>query len=129
MAESHEEFDDVSPKMEPIFALLAEMDEKYKKMHPELKQGDLLYIFLSGSHQNYLGIGSLLEKETIKLAHEKGYRGLISSNTGKTSQELSDLYGFKTVLEINYHSFTYQNATPFSNIKDPLSCKLAVKLF
>ncbi|MEM7537323.1 MAG: non-ribosomal peptide synthetase [Chloroflexota bacterium] len=128
MAEPDEEFDEISPKVEPVLALLGEMDEQYKTKHPGLKQGDLLYVFFNGTHHNYLGVGGLLQIETSKLAHEKGYRGLVSSDTGKTSQALSALDGFETMVEIHYDSFTYQNRTPFSHIKEPPSCKLMVKL-
>jgi len=127
MAPQDATFDDLPQFPKPILALLSEMDETYKASHPELKKGDLLHILLSGSHEHYPGVGSLLQKATLKLAQAHNYKGVISNDTGKISQALSALDGFEAVLEINYRSFTYQKTTPFRHIQDAVSCKLMLR--
>ncbi|MCB0062328.1 MAG: hypothetical protein KDE19_09440, partial [Caldilineaceae bacterium] len=118
----------IPPKLEPIFALLEELEGGYRALHPTLKPGDLLYLFVMGSCEGYLGVGGLLQDAMINVAHAKNYKGLISSDTDTISQTLSAATGFTPVAEIDYQTFTYQTTTPFRNIEAVPSCKLMLKL-
>ncbi|MFH2028001.1 MAG: GNAT family N-acetyltransferase [Nanoarchaeota archaeon] len=117
--ETLESQDSEPSQFDPISAILKECDNRYRKENI-FNKGQLLYISVLGVDDDHLGKGiakSLLE-ETIYLAAEQGFKGIISNATAAASQHIfKDTFRFDELGFVSYKYFRYHRKKPFSSIK------------
>ncbi len=123
-----EGIDRISPKFEPIFALLEQLDDNYKKQHP-VQENEILHIFMSGVYKEYLGqkISTTLKQAAHAMGKIKKYKGAIAEATGPFSQKINANLGYELVDAIKYTDFEFNGKKTFAEITDCQSCQLLYK--
>ncbi|ELU18796.1 hypothetical protein CAPTEDRAFT_210260 [Capitella teleta] len=70
---------------------------------------------------------TLIEDEELRLAKEKGFRGIVTVNSNLVTQCLAEDYGYQLRNQIHVKSFESQGTTPFSAVDDAFFIKCMVK--
>jgi ribosomal protein S18 acetylase RimI-like enzyme len=105
----------------PIFALLGELDERYKQgrsFHP----GEYLHLFMIAVDHQHQGrkVAHNLIRSCLENGIRKGYRTAVAEATGVISQHLfRNKFGFVDRFEVPYKTFVYQGRRVFDPIKEP----------
>ena len=107
----------LSEKFGPIFALLDELDGRYKQKR-DIKLGDCLHVYIVAIDQLRHGersaqtlIGVCLEN-----AIRQGYKVAVTEATGLISQHVFRKLGFVDRHEILYKTFAYEGRQVFESI-------------
>ena len=104
---------------QPIFALLEELDEQYKKGRtPRL--GEYLHLFMIAVDHRHQGrkVAQNLVWACLENAARKGYHTAVAEATGVISQHLfRSGFGFRDRLEIPYKTFVYEGRPVFASIE------------
>jgi len=104
---------------QPIFALLAELDEQYKKGRT-LRLGEYLHLFMIAVDHRHQGrkVAQNLVRACLENAARKGYHTAVAEATGVISQHLfRSGFGFRDRLEIPYKTFVYEGRPVFASIE------------
>jgi hypothetical protein len=104
---------------EPIFALLGELDEQYRKGRaPRL--GEYLHLFIIAVDHRHTGrkVAHNLVRACLGNAAGKGYHTAVTEATGMISQHIfRSGFGFRDRLEIPYKTFVYEGRPVFASIE------------
>jgi ribosomal protein S18 acetylase RimI-like enzyme len=128
-SEPIEGIEKINVKSYPIMALLASLDEEYRKAH-KVEKGHIFHLYMVGVSEPYENqdIAMILLDKNLKLAKMKKFSYVIAEATGPVSQHiLRDKLGFKEKFAIEYESFTYKGENVFKNIEGAHSCILVEK--
>lgn len=103
-------------------------------MHPQ--PGELFHAFMSGTSEDlnsrqYVAVMSLMEEESCKIAIEKGFKGLLTTNTNPLTQQFCEsIYGYETLSEVQLNSYVDEEGNkPFAKAPDFQKIVVAYKKF
>ena len=116
--EQPEEIRRLGDKFEPVWAILDELDTRYKQ-GMVFPKGKYLHLLLGAvNHQHN---GKNIAKNLIKICLEngvrKGYKRGFGEATGVVSQHILRKFGFVDCFEIPYKTFSFQGRKVFESIK------------
>jgi len=114
---STEGLDHLSPKFDPIFDLLGQLDEKVRDERAVVP-GDSLHLFLLGTAQRFEGRGIAQHLVTACLANGSamGYRTAVTEATNRTSQHIFAKLGFVSRAECSYAEYRRDGIPVFASI-------------
>ena len=109
----------VSPKFNPIFDILGQLDAEYREgrtMQPD----EVLHLFLLGVSQRFAGkgIAQRLVAESLANGVRKGYRQAVTEATNQTSQHVFRKQGFVDRVRRSYGDHRFEGHAFFRSIAD-----------
>ena len=108
----------ISTKFLPIFAMLENLDEQYRR-EKTILAGECLHLFMLGVDGAFVGcgIGQGLVKACLDHGIRKGYRMVVTEATGIVSQRVFRKNGFVDRFSVTYRDFTYEGKAVFGSIE------------
>jgi len=107
-------------RFEPILALLAELDEQYKRGR-SLHSGEYLHLFMIAVNHQHKGrkVAHNLIQICLENGIRRGFHTAVTEATGVISQHIFRMqFGFADRLEIPYKTFVYQGKRVFESIEE-----------
>jgi len=108
-----------SPKFDPIFDILGQLDAEYSggRARP---RGQSVHLLLLGVREDHAGQGvaQRLVAECLANAVRKGYRLAVTEATNKTSQHLFRKQGFIERVQRSYRDHQFEGRAFFKSIAD-----------
>ena len=109
----------LSPKLDPIFHILGQLDEEYRG-DSEVERGEQLHLFLLGVSPLVSGRG--VAQELIQVCIENGsrlgYRMAVTEATNKVSQHIFRKAGFLERAERSYKDHRFEGRAVFASIAE-----------
>ena len=109
----------LSPKFNPIFDILGQLDAEYSggRARP---RGVSVHLFLLGVAQGHAGrgIAHQLVAECVANGRRKGYRLAVTEATNKTSQHVFRKQGFVERVRRSYNDHQFEGRAFFTSIAD-----------
>ena len=111
--------DRLSPKFDPIFDILGQLDADYRAGRT-VHQGEMVHLFLLGVAPHFAGRGVAQGLVTTCLAHAAGkkYRTAVTEATNKTSQHIFRKQGFVERVRRSYQDHRFDGRKFFETIAD-----------
>jgi len=111
--------DRLSPKFEPIFDILGQLDTEYRGGRA-VEPGESLHLFLLGVRESVAGRGVAQHLVSTCLEHgaRRGYRHAVTEATNKASQHVFRKLGFAERVRRSYPSHRFAGRNPFASIAD-----------
>ncbi len=108
----------ISRKFLPIFSMLENLDERYRK-GKTISAGEYLHLFMLGVDGQFAGcgIGQGLVKACLDHGIRKDYRTAVTEATGIVSQRVFRKQGFVDRFSVSYRDFTYEGKVVFGSIQ------------
>lgn len=112
-----EGLEDLSPKFNPIFDILGQLDAEYSGGRPR-RPGQSLHLFLLGVAEGFggRGIAQRLVAECLAYGGRKGYRVAVTEATNKTSQHVFRKQGFIERVQRSYMDHLFEGQAYFRSI-------------
>jgi ribosomal protein S18 acetylase RimI-like enzyme len=109
----------VSPKFDPIFDILGQLDADYRAGRTA-RAGESMHLFLLGVAPRFAGRGLAHQLVATCLAHGTGrkYRVAVTEATNKTSQHVFRKQGFVERVRRSYLDHRFNGRDFFSSIAD-----------
>ena len=109
----------LSPKFEPIFDILGQLDTEYRAgraVHP----GESLHLFLLGVSDRVAGrgVGQQLVATCLGLGARRGYRLAVTEATNTVSQHIFRKLGFEERVTRSYRAHCFDGRAVFASIAD-----------
>lgn len=96
--------------------------------------GQILHAFMMGTAENLntkqnIGVMTFMESEVIKMAKEKGFKGIFANNTNPLTHQLCvNIFGFETLSEVQINKFTDQKGErPYKEASDAVKSVMMYK--
>ena len=109
----------LSPKFNPIFDILGQLDAEYSggRARP---RGESVHLFLLGVARGHAGrgIAQQLVAECVGNARRKGYRLAVTEATNKISQHVFRTQGFVERVRRSYRDHQFEGRAFFTSIAD-----------
>lgn len=117
--------DPLVPMVEPVLALLDQLEGAYRKIR-SIDAGGYLHLFMIGVLDDWTGRGIAQEMVRMCLTNgaTKGYRTAFAETTGTISRHVFGKLGFSELFFINYQEFEFGGKYPFSSIREHEGCTL-----
>lgn len=114
-----EGLDKLSPKFDPIFDILGQLDTEYWGGQTA-RHGEALHLFLLGVSERAAGhgIAHQLVAECLKHGASRGYRLAITEATNKVSQHIFRKQGFVPRVQRFYQTHRFNGRQVFASIAD-----------
>ena len=111
--------DGLSPKFEPIFNILGQLDTEYRGDRA-VRPGESLHLFLLGVAESVAGRGVAQRLVSACLEHgaRKGYRLAVTEATNKVSQHIFRKLGFAERVRRSYQSHRFDGRAVFASIAE-----------
>jgi ribosomal protein S18 acetylase RimI-like enzyme len=111
-----EGMDRLSPKFEPIFDILGQLDAEYKQAHTSNEP--TVHLFLLGVAESAAGMGLAQQLVTgcLDNAARKGYRRAVTEATNPTSQHIFRKLGFAERVRRSYGDYRWNGRAVFESI-------------
>jgi GNAT superfamily N-acetyltransferase len=111
--------DQLSPKLNPIFDILGQLDAEYRSGRA-WPPGESIHLFLLGVTSNWTGQGVAQRLVGACLANAvgKGYRLAVTEATNKTSQHVFRKLGFAERVWRSYEEHRFEGQAFFNSIAD-----------
>lgn len=111
--------DQLSPKFNPIFDILGQLDAEYARGRAR-QRGESVHLFLLGVAQGHAGRGvaQQLVAECLVNGRRKGYRLAVTEATNKTSQQVFRKQGFAERVRRTYNDHKFEGRAFFTSIAD-----------
>ena len=109
----------LSPKFDPIFDILGQLDGEYRASRA-VCMGESLHLFLLGVSPRFAGQGVAQALVARCLANGAGrnYRVAVTEATNMTSQHIFRKQGFTERVRRSYRDHRFHGAAPFAMIAD-----------
>ena len=109
----------LSPKFDPIFDILGQLDAEYRAGRP-VHPGECLHLFLLGVSDRVAGqgVGQQLVAGCLELGAKKGYRLAVTEATNKVSQHVFRKQGFEERVRRSYSAHRFDGRAAFASIAD-----------
>jgi len=123
------EDDLVNKKFYPIFELLDELDNRYRKEN-KINPNEMFHTLMIAvdSNSKSKNISSSLLEASFEIAKKRGYKKAIMEATGPISQHIAiNKFGYKEFTSIKYSDYQFKNNYVFKHITNAPSCKLLTK--
>ncbi|HET7220731.1 MAG TPA: GNAT family N-acetyltransferase [Vicinamibacterales bacterium] len=107
----------LSPKFEPIFDILSQLDADHRVGRRVLR-GDSLHLFLLGVREPYTrrGLAQRLVAESLALGRRRGYRAAVTEATNLVSQHVFRKLDFVERVRRSYKDYRLRGEAIFGNI-------------
>jgi len=111
--------DRLSPKFDPIFDILGELDTEYRGGQAACP-GESLHLFLLGVSDRVTGRGVAQQLVTACLEHgrRKGYRVAVTEATNQVSQHIFRKQGFVARVQRSYEAHRFNGRQVFQSIAE-----------
>jgi ribosomal protein S18 acetylase RimI-like enzyme len=111
--------DQLGAKFNPIFDILGQLDEEYRRgqtVHP----GESMHLFLLGVAQRIVGQGvaQRLVAECLANGARRGYRVAVTEATNNTSQHIFRKHGFVERVRRSYRDHRFEGREVFASISE-----------
>ncbi|MGD9587690.1 MAG: GNAT family N-acetyltransferase [Pyrinomonadaceae bacterium] len=118
-AELPEGMDRLSPKFEPIFDILGQLDTDYRATRTP-RHGESLHLFLVGVAESVAGQGVAhqLVSRCLENGAGKGYQLAVTEATNKVSQHIFRKLGFTERVHRSYSNYRFNGRAVFESIAD-----------
>ena len=112
-----ESLNQISPKFDPIFDILGQLDSEYRSTR-SIQAGEAIHFFLLGVSPRFAGRGVAqgLVSACLTNGMSKGYRLAITEATNKTSQHVFRKLGFVERVTRPYGDHRYNDRAYFDSI-------------
>ena len=109
--------DRLSPKFDPIFDILGQLDAEYRGGQ-QARPGESLHLFLLGVSAEVAGRGvaQQLVAACLESGIRRGYRMAVTEATNPTSQHIFNKQGFVTRAQRSYQTQRFQGREVFASI-------------
>lgn len=109
----------ISPRFQPIFAMLGSLDERYRR-EQTIRAGACVHLFMLAVAADFAGqgIAQRLVEFSLENAAVKGYRSAVTEATGLVSQRVFGKLGFEERFRASYRDFRYEGAAVFASIAE-----------
>jgi ribosomal protein S18 acetylase RimI-like enzyme len=109
--------DQLSPKFDPIFDILGQLDAEYRGGRL-VRPGTSIHLFLLGVASRFAGRGVARRLVSECLAHgaRRGYRTAVTEATNKTSQHIFRSQGFVERVRRTYGEHRFHGRAVFASI-------------
>ncbi len=117
--EEEVEIADLSPKFNPLFALLDELGAYFRERR-EVVPGRYAHMFMVAVAEGYTrrGIAPTMYRYFLEIVHSRGYSYAVTEPTGAISQHiLLDKFGFHELHRIDYRDFVHEGVYPFAGLR------------
>ena len=114
-----EGIDQLSPKFDPIFDILGQLDTAYRE-GTSVSPGERLHLFLLGVAEPFAGRGVARQLVTECLANglRKGYRVAVTEATNLVSQHIFRKQGFMDRVQRSYRDHRHHGEAVFASIEE-----------
>ena len=111
--------DRLSPKFDPIFDLLGQLDAEYRDAHA-VRPGESLHLFLLGVSDRAAGQGVAQQLVEACLEHgtRRGYRVAVTEATNRVSQHIFRKLGFVERVKRSYADHRFNGREFFASIAE-----------
>jgi len=111
--------DRLSPKFEPIFDILGQLDTEYRADGTS-RPGESLHLFLLGVSESVAGrgVGQHLVSRCLEHGARKGYRLAVTEATNRTSQHIFRKQGFVERVRRSYGDHRFDGRAVFASIAE-----------
>jgi GNAT superfamily N-acetyltransferase len=109
----------LSPKFDPIFDILGQLDAEYRAGRA-VSPGECLHLFLLGVSDRIAGrgVGQQLVAACLELGATKGYGLAVTEATNRVSQHVFRKQGFQERVRRSYRSHRFGGRAVFASIAD-----------
>jgi ribosomal protein S18 acetylase RimI-like enzyme len=107
----------LSPKFEPIFDILSQLDADHRVGRRAVR-GDSLHLFLLGVNERFerSGLAQRIVTESLALGRERGYRVAVTEATNLVSQHVFRKLGFVERVRRSYTDYRLRGHAVFASI-------------
>lgn len=107
---------DVPASMAPIFALLGELEQGYRRARGEIRAGEVVELFMTGAAaaEDGFTLTLALEEQAVAGAAQKGYQRAVTTCTHLVTAYIASQAGFSQLAAIPYDSFQFDGRTVFA---------------
>lgn len=114
-----EGLDRISPKFDPIFDILGQLDEDYRANYT-FRPGVAIHLLLLGVAERFAGrgIAQRLVEQSLAHAVTKGYRTAVTEATNKVSQHIFRKLGFVDRVTRAYKTHRFEGSHPFKSVAE-----------
>lgn len=107
--------------LNPIFALLDSLDQMYIKSYGEVKQGEIVHVFMTGtsSHVQGAAITLALENKVLQVAASLNYKRAVTTCTHSVTIYIAQELQYQRRYALQYQSFEFEGRRVFSNVPAP----------
>ncbi|XP_073818947.1 nonribosomal peptide synthetase ebony [Musca autumnalis] len=116
---------EVKSKLIIVFEFLEFIEGPIRDNYLPKGLNKILHSFMMGTHvdlnaQENIACMHFMEHEVLKLAKEKQFAGILTTNTSPLTQQLgNDVYNYKTLLDYQVNEYVYSDGThPFGKAPD-----------
>ncbi|CAH1800150.1 unnamed protein product [Owenia fusiformis] len=120
------------PSLEPIGALLEQCEAPLREKlsgHGKWVCSMQAGTDVSVPEKDNVALIHLMEEESIRIAKERGYDGMVSVNTHMVTADVSQYMGYIVEYSIGIKDFVFQGRKPFKDLPDKMQAKSMVKYF
>lgn len=109
----------LSRNFHPIFDILGQLDDEYRRSHV-IHPGECLHLFLLGVSDRVAGRGvaQQLVRECLRNGRARGYRMAVTEATNKTSQHIFAKEEFVARVQRSYAEHEFEGRRVFASIAD-----------
>jgi hypothetical protein len=107
--------------LNPIFALLDSLDQMYLKSYGELKVGEIVHVFMSGTSSDVEGTAIILalEKKVLEVAASLNYKRAVTTCTHSVTSYIAQELEYQRIYAAQYESFEFEDRRVFANVLAP----------
>jgi len=109
----------LSPKFDPIFDILGELEGAYRPGRP-VSPGSSLHLFLLGVKEPFTRqkVAQGLVRTCVEMGVRRGYRMAVTEATSNVSQHIFRKLGFVDRVRRSYRDYHFRGRAVFSSIAD-----------
>jgi len=121
--------DRLSPKFDPIFGILGQLEAEYRSAQA-VRPGESLHLFLLGVSDRVAGQGvaQQLVRACVENGTRRGYRVAVTEATNKVSQHIFHKQGFVARVQRSYEAYRFDRRPVFASIAEHVGPILMDKL-
>ncbi|XP_022911582.1 beta-alanyl-bioamine nonribosomal peptide synthetase ebony [Onthophagus taurus] len=124
----------ITSKLTVVFEFLEFIEGPIRDNNLPPGKGKILHSFMMGTHSSLtpkenVAIMHYMEEEVLKMAKDRHFAGILTSNTNPLTQQLgSDVYGYQTLLDYQVNDYVAgDNTKPFGMAPDDQRVKVQWK--
>jgi amino acid adenylation domain-containing protein len=107
--------------LNPIFSLLDSLDQMYIKSYGDVKVGEIVHVFMSGTSSDVEGTAIILalEKKVLEVAASLKYKRAVATCTHSVTIYIAQELEYQRKYAVQYESFEFERRRVFSNVPAP----------
>lgn len=107
--------------LNPIFSLLDSLDQMYIKSYGDVKEGEIVHVFMSGTSSDVEGTAIILalEKKVLEVAASLKYKRAVATCTHSVTIYIAQELEYQRKYAVQYESFEFERRRVFANVPAP----------